>query len=232
MSSTKVKKYDPIAAAVAVLCEAFRQKGTEATVEAYRIGLEGISPDALKIALGAAIRGSRFMPSPAELRELAGEVTGKDRAVLAFTALDAAVLRHGYYHSVDFDDPLLNATVNALGGWEKVCDVSIKEWDSFFRNRFIDVYQAYAKRGVTADQAAPCIGFYDRSNGFNGYQSNHLHRIATGLPIVPLLHDAKRIESPRLRGPRLSDNGEVKGFGQVLDEESTKRIGKPARIIQ
>ncbi len=219
MSSTKKLKTDPIAAAVLLLCEAFRQKPTTATIEAYRIGLEGISPDALKIALGSAIRGSRFMPSPAELRELAGEVGVKDRAVLAFAALDKAVLSHGYYHSVDFDDPILNATVNALGGWEKVCDVSMREWDSFFRNRFIDTYSANARRGVTADQAAPCIGFYDRTNGFNGYQSNHLHRIATGLPVVPLLHGQKRIEAPRLRGLPVAENGQPKGIGQILDEK-------------
>ncbi len=202
------------------LAASFNRESSVAFLTGYWIGLNDISIQALKTAAAAALQSSKFMPSPAELRELAGVIRAEDRALLAFGYLDKAVRLHGYYHSVDFDDPIMNATINALGGWEKVCDTPDSEFDSFFRKRFIEHYAAYARHGVTAEQAAPCIGYYDRTNGFNGYQSNHLHRIATGLPVVPLLHGQKRIEAPRLRGLPVAENGQPKGIGRILDENT------------
>ncbi len=176
------KKVDALGAAILLLFEAFRREPTEMAIEAYRIGLEGISVEQLRKATTIAIKTKKFMPSAAELRELAGEMSIEDRAVLAFDALNRAIDRHHYIKSVDFDDRAINASVNALGGWEAICDTPMSEWHSFFRKRFMETYTAFVRTGRVGESAgAACVGFLDRENHFNGFESDNLVRIETGL---------------------------------------------------
>ncbi len=188
---SSTKRIDAVAAGVVALCEAFNKEPTETTIEAYRIGLDGISPKELTKAVAQALRTCKFMPAPAVLRELAGFGENKieDCAALAFASLESAVKRHGCYRTVSFDDPGINATVRALGGWEQMSEArETPEWFSHFRHRFIQTYSAYARRGVSAEAGAPLIGYYDRNNRLlAGYKPQPVQRIETGLPTTPLL---------------------------------------------
>ncbi len=178
----KSTKVDPVDAVVVMLAESFRVKPSEAMVEGYRIGLDGLEISKIKAAATTAIRTKKFMPSAAELRELAGEMSIDDRAVLAFDALNRAIDRHHYIKSVDFDDRAINTAINALGGWEAICDTPMAEWHSFFRKRFMETYTAFVRTGRVGESAgAPCVGFLDRENHFNGFESDNLVRIETGL---------------------------------------------------
>ena len=62
------------AATISGLAEAFGRKASVAMVRAYRIGLVGLTIEAIEQAAANALRTSKFMPSPAELRELTGEL--------------------------------------------------------------------------------------------------------------------------------------------------------------
>lgn len=59
-----------IASNVTLLCEVFNKSPTELTFRGYEFGLTGLHPDEVDKATKLALQKSRFMPSPAELREL------------------------------------------------------------------------------------------------------------------------------------------------------------------
>lgn len=178
---------------LAALASSFGREADEPTCMAYEIGLSDLPLEACRQAMMRAMRECKFMPSPAELRELAGVVTAKSRVVLAWDAFDSAVQRHGYYDSVSFDDPVLNATIRNLGGWQRVCDLPAEQYETFFRKEFDRVYLALLQTGVTPEQGAPLLGFYATQNSGNGQPIAEPVLIETGLPDVPrLTHERER----------------------------------------
>jgi hypothetical protein len=63
-----------LANAITALADTYRQKTSEGLFHGYRLGLAGIAIDNIERACCLAFQRSKFMPTPAELRELA--VTG------------------------------------------------------------------------------------------------------------------------------------------------------------
>ena len=168
--------------AIQALAAAFRAEVSEALLEGYWLALDDLELSAVGAAVKRALRECRFMPAANELRSLAGEVRPAHRAVLAWDAFSAAVVRHGGYASVDFDDPIINATVHSLGGWERCCEMPAAEFDKFLRKDFERVYVALFASGVTADRAGALLGTIARENALNGYEVRPPVKIATGLP--------------------------------------------------
>lgn len=206
-----------VATCLGALAEAFGRTVTPATIHAYELGLAGIDAESLQHATAAALRTCKFMPTPAELRELSGEMKPTERSIHAFMALERAVVRVGGYRTVNFDDPILNATVRALGGWDQVCQTTEREWNTFFRNRFMETYRALASSGVSDEQASVLAGIHDETNCIlGGYEPQRIEHVATGLPPLlgqePRVIDRRGIEAPKRRG------GEVKQIGEVLSK--------------
>lgn len=182
MSPNERKK--KVAELIAALCETFNRQPTEATFKVYEIGLSDISLADIERAFLVAIRELRFMPTVSELRTMAATGTAAtvdDLASHAFSVLSMAVSRVGAYKSPDFSDALINATVRALGGWESVCEKPASIFDTFFRKDFIDQYKAFYRTGVSADEAAPLMGIFDRDNGLLGYQQTGLRKVECGI---------------------------------------------------
>jgi hypothetical protein len=167
--ANKKTRDERFAVAVAVLGETFGRQVTAATIHAYEVGLEGIPIDAIEVAAKQAMTKCKFMPVPAELRELAGELAPADRAIRAWQAVVRAVHSDGYYHSVNFDDPVINATLRNMGGWERFNERLEEEPEVWLRKAFETTYTSFAKSGISAEAAAPLGGFIDRSNAANGY---------------------------------------------------------------
>lgn len=180
--ATKTETKKTHAHLVTLLCEAFGKTASTAMFEVYRIGLQDLPFEAVERATMVAIRTCKFMPTVAELRELSGEMKASDRALKAWMAFQQAVVHYGAYKSVDFDDPTINATVRALGGWEHVCGMSAAEFDTFLRKNFESVYVSLYSSGVGGEQAAPLMGIVDRENGLLGYNQNPPVRVTTDLP--------------------------------------------------
>lgn len=170
---------------VAGLCEAFTRQASVVTFRAYQVGLDGLTAEQIGKAVAIALRSCKFMPSPAELRELAGEMKSEDRAVQAWIVFEKAVCTIGYVRGVDFDDPVVNATVRALGGWDRCCQQEGDEFDVFLRKRFLDTYASLSRSGVGEEQAAPLEGGFDRENRRLGQPVKPPHKVAVGLPPAP-----------------------------------------------
>lgn len=204
--------------ALGALASTFGREVDEALIMGFEMGLEGLTTEQIERSVALAVRTKKFFPSPAELRELAGEVPSGERAVVAWDAFAQAVSKHGYYDSVDFDDPVINATIRNLGGWQRVCQIDDpKEFETFFRKDFERVYVALYKAGISPEQASPLIGYCESQNALNGYCEkqhngvaiNQVRRIATGLP-APLT----RISVPQDRPRRITEG--PKSIGEIL----------------
>lgn len=174
---------------VTLLAEAFGRKATKATFAAYEHGLGGLDLPAIDRAVKTALRTCKFMPSPAELRELAGEIRIEDRAIHAWMAFEKAVCTIGHVRGVDFDDAVINATVRSLGGWDRCCQLEGNEFDVFLRKRFIDAYVALTRSGVGDEQGAALEGAFDRENRRLGYAAQEPVMISTGVTGLNITHN-------------------------------------------
>lgn len=155
---------------ISAMAATFGREGSEALLTGYWMGLSDLSVQAVKSAAHAAIHHCKFMPVPAELRQLAGELLPADRAVKAWQAVIAAVRRHGYYQTVDFDDPLTNATLrNLWHDWSAFDDALEAQDEHWLRKEFERVYQSLVRSSVNADAARPLVGWFEKTNRMNGH---------------------------------------------------------------
>jgi hypothetical protein len=166
---------------VVMLAETFRRVASDPMLNAYRIGLEGLTPEQVELASHRALKESKFMPSPAELRELAGEMRIEDRAQVAWLAFDAALSRHSYYRTLTFDDVVINAVVRSMGGLAVVIETPADEYTGNFRARFLRAYEGLARSRLGSDQCGPLLGYHDKTNE----ASSAPVVIHTGLPPLP-----------------------------------------------
>lgn len=112
----------------------------------------------------------QFMPKPADIvRQLQG--TNSDRALLAWGKVFDAMQSVGAYRTVIFDDGVIHAVIEDLGGWPKVCRYPNDELQ-FLQKRFCDSYRAYAGRKDVA-YPAQLIGEYDQQNAKFGHVSRN-----------------------------------------------------------
>jgi len=67
--------------------------------------------------------GGQFMPKPADIiRQLKG--SGASRAANAWAKVNKAIEHIGSYTSVVFDDALIHAVIDNMGGWVRLCQTS------------------------------------------------------------------------------------------------------------
>ncbi len=179
---------------LAATCQA---EVSEALMGGYWIALSDLPIGDVEAAIGRAMRSSRFMPRPVELRELTGEVTPAARAVHAWQAVKKAIREHGAYASVDFEDRAVNAALRSLGGWLRICSSESEELDKWTRKDFEKLYAAFATSGVTEDSSRYLPGTHEGENTGKGLSATKVVRIATQQPQAPLLNGHnKRRELP------------------------------------
>jgi hypothetical protein len=176
--------------AITALASSFRQEAGEDVFLAYSMALDDLPIEGVELSVRRAMRECKFMPTAAELRELANhDVSLNDRAVLAFEALSRAIKGLGPYKSVDFDDRAINATVKLLGGWDAVCATSEREFHREFRKRFEETYKVYVRNGVGKEQGRYLVGIAEKTNRMNGQPCEAPHLMATGLPYLDRVMD-------------------------------------------
>ena len=166
---------------MAALATTFRVEATEALAQGYWMALDDLPIEAVEQAIRSAMRGCERMPTGAELRKLTGEMTGAMRAVHAWGAVAKSISQHGAYASVSFDDPVINATIRNLGGWQKLCATEDEEL-KWVRKDFERVYGSLCVTGVSVESTQYLAGIHEQNNCAAGHQVKAPTRIATGLP--------------------------------------------------
>lgn len=108
----------------------------------------------------------QFFPKPADIiRFINGN--GETRALKAWTIVEKAMRQIGIYQTVVFDDYLIHAVIEEMGGWVKLC--SMTEDDLPFRTReFQKRYMAFV---IKKPEYYPgCLyGLSNIENTKNGY---------------------------------------------------------------
>ena len=86
-----------------------------------------------------------FAPKPADVvRQVMGTPT--DRAARAWSITLDAASRVGAYSDVVFDDPIIHACIEDMGGWVALCRTDTDRL-SYLQHRFTEAYRAYSNRG-------------------------------------------------------------------------------------
>ncbi len=108
----------------------------------------------------------QWMPKPSDLvRQLEGTQT--DRSLVAWGKVLEAIRRVGAYSDAVFDDGLIHASIEDIGGWASLCRSEIDDLPHFQR-RFCDSYRAYARRPDV--QYPPLLqGDFSRINSLSGH---------------------------------------------------------------
>lgn len=143
---------------IVMLSETFGRPLLDGGLEGYRLALRDLTDDQLARAVGRALRESKFMPSPSELRDLAGAGT-KANALVAWDAVRAAMRKYGYTTSVDLG-PLVNAVVRNMGGWRRLDDMATAELDVWGKKEFERVYALLATQDPERLNGAPLAGAF------------------------------------------------------------------------
>lgn len=174
-----------IADAICMMAEAFQAKISAIGIEAYLAGTADIPVEAVETACATAIVGMKWMPKVFELRQMAGAsigtISAPDRAILSWAAVRSAIIRVGSYETVWFDDPIVTATIRALGGWPRLCDTpSGEKLDTWMQKEFCALYEIYSNQGIDASKAAPLEGLHE--GGF--YSPREPVKITIGLPEI------------------------------------------------
>lgn len=146
----------------------YRQDASTFALQVWWAACEHYDMEQVRRALNAhAVDPERgqFAPKPADIvKALAGTKT--DRARVAWGKAFDAMQRVGAYQSVAFDDPVIHAVIEDLGGWTKVCRSDMDEL-SHLERRFCEAYRAYSGR---PDMAFPAklIGEFEAINRHEG----------------------------------------------------------------
>lgn len=148
---------------ISALAVVYGKQADKAFLLGYWMFLEDVPIEDVRAAAMKAGRTLRFMPTAAELRELAGVSSAKQRAVMAWNAVCKAAADIGSYRSVWFEDPIVNAVIRSLGGWPRLLSLSGEEFDKWARMEFVKVYELIDD-SVSPEECRPLPGLETRDD--------------------------------------------------------------------
>lgn len=143
---------------------------TPGVIELYWAALEPYDLAAVRQAFDRHVKNpdsGQFMPKPADLIRMLGGTT-QDAALLAWAKVERAVRRVGGYSTVVFDDPLIHAVIDDMGGWVRLCET--REEELPFRAReFENRYRGFASRRQIPAIRSTLIGRSEATNAALGF---------------------------------------------------------------
>lgn len=122
-------------------------------LKVYWQALQDLTIEEFSRAAETAMNGCKWMPKPVELRGLLEGVPLDARIAQTWEVLLASMRRVGAYGSVNFGDPVLHATVRAMGGWQSLCRRESEWLATFGKADFAKTYRALWDAPLAADQA-------------------------------------------------------------------------------
>lgn len=108
----------------------------------------------------------QFFPKPADVVRFI-EGCGETKALQAWAKVEKAICQVGSYQSIAFDDPLIHAVLEDMGGWTKLCSVTIDEMPNR-ANEFRKRYMGFVNKAPQRYPKYLC-GITERENGKDGY---------------------------------------------------------------
>lgn len=124
---------------------------TQQQLTVYKTLLDDI-PDEMFVAGITELLKSRIyanLPTPAEIREFCLGMKDDQiqvRILEAQNKIKKAIGSIGTYNSVAFDDPVIHLIIRDCGGWVKLGQMNIDDFENFLKWDFPKSYKAYASR--------------------------------------------------------------------------------------
>ena len=138
---------------ISVLEVTFDKELSQEAKDAYWIALEDLPIESLERAGKQAMRECAFFPKPAELRKRV-EGTPEDAATKAWTDLQSAYRRAGFWTSVLFADGAIAAAIEYVFGTWSLCSEQLNtlspEMLRAKQKEFCDAYRRAVREGKTA----------------------------------------------------------------------------------
>ena len=165
---------------------------SDAALLGYWIALKDMTLEQVQQACYHSMRTSKFIPKPAELREIVfGDAD--DDAMTAWADVQKAIPLGPYKH-VDFTDRLINATVRNLGGWPtfigRLTDAESEKW---LRIEFCKCYAAFANSGVTGEMCDPLPGLSQATSIGGNLIAYEPRKIQCSTTNVPRIHGTTQL---------------------------------------
>jgi hypothetical protein len=185
----------------------YRQEATPFTLQIFWEACKNFEFDQVQKALTRHATDpdhGQYPPKVADIvRALAG--TKSDRSALAWGKVYEAMKRVGQYQDLVFDDEIIHAVIQDLGGWVNVCRVNEDEI-SYLQHRFSESYRAYANRGEFHFQQV-----------LIGLRSPDQDYIKRGLPIPEpvFIGNREKAEKIYLSGKQ-TEKVAIQNFNQLL----------------
>jgi hypothetical protein len=173
MSLQKIS-YEKLLEILTGLGEIYNKAISPAFVDIYWEALKDYTHEGINRAVQLHIRNpdnGQFFPKPADfMKYLVGNAD--DMALLAWTKVDKAVRQVGPYKSIVFDDKIIHAVINDMGGWIGFGNFDESEWP-FKQNEFVKRYRGYDNKGIT-DYPRQLTGVVEAENVTKGHDRKDL----------------------------------------------------------
>lgn len=111
----------------------------------------------------------QFAPKPADIVKLL-QGSSTDGAMVAWSKVDKAVRSIGTYQTVVFDDPIIHAVIQDMGGWIELGRKEEKEWP-FVAKEFQTRFRGYKTQGGVDGYPKSLIGMAEAQNAQQGFES-------------------------------------------------------------
>lgn len=120
------------------------------------------SPEEIRSAFSRFIQTESRMPLPADILKII-RGSEEDRALAALMKVEKAMGEHGAYATVVFDDPVIHATIQSLGGWIKACRQTEYEF-TWWKKDFLERYQHFDQFGLPTEVPCMLSGIFDQAD--------------------------------------------------------------------
>mgnify|MGYP001613384076 CR=1 FL=1 len=124
---------------IVMLAEMHDKKISEGLLNLYWEALKDLLFEDFNRVANVLARSSKFFPKPVEFRDqVLPDITAQ--ASLAYGKVEKAFTQAGIYKTVVFDDPVIHAVVENLGGWVNYCnlpDEELKWYRKDFEHKYI-----------------------------------------------------------------------------------------------
>ena len=167
MEDTDKKRFAEL---MAGLAQTFRADVSAQDIESYWRFLRAYPLKQIEQAiLGYCVspEGHKFMPKPGEIVAALG---GKEseKSLMAWVKVTKAMKKGGAYKTVIFDDAIIHAVIDGLGGWIRLCLLQEREL-IFQQKEFERLYVCYARQAIF-HYPRQLAGIFDRDNASAGYK--------------------------------------------------------------
>ncbi|MBN2118554.1 MAG: hypothetical protein JW730_18415 [Anaerolineales bacterium] len=157
--------YRQFIAVIQATAEIYGKTLSDTAIGLYWQALKGQSLDEVKRGISAHIAApdcGRFMPRPADILRPFARV--EKEPIIAWSQVARAMIKHGSYQSVCFEDGVINAVIRDLGGWIWICNQNIDE--PWVQKEFERKYEAYRRERITHTERLP--GYFEIDNHAKG----------------------------------------------------------------